>query len=262
MRSEPTPDISAPQAAGEAVASVVARDVAKVYRLGEYLRLEGTIRAVLRRAREPQRFEALRGVSFETYSGECFGIVGTNGSGKSTVLQILAGITLPTRGEIEVRGTVLPLLAVGAGFHLELTGRENSFLFGTILGLDRDLINSKLDDIARFAELEKHFDTPIKRYSSGMQSRLCFAIAMLFPAAIYCFDEVLAVVDGEFKDRCLQEIRTLAGAGSTVFFISHDLDQVDALCDRVLWLEQGVVRELGQPGEILERYERHTTRQQ
>src|SRR4051812_2471607 len=137
MRSEPAAEIPMSEESA-APASVVAREVAKTYRLGEYLRLEGTVRALLRRAREPQRFEALRGVSFETDPGECFGIVGTNGSGKSTVLQILAGITLPTRGEIEVRGTVLPLLAVGAGFHLELTGRENSFLFGTILGLDRD----------------------------------------------------------------------------------------------------------------------------
>ena len=205
MRSEPAVAVGTSEPDG-ATPSVIARDVAKTDRLGEYLRLEGTVRALLRRRREPERFEALRGVSFETQPGECFGIVGTNGSGKSTVLQVLSGITLPTRGEMMVRGSVLPLLAVAPGFHLELTGRENSFLFGTILGLDRALINSRLDDIARFAELERHFDTPIKRYSTGMQSRLCFAIAMLFPAAIYCFDEVLAVVDGEFKERCLQEI--------------------------------------------------------
>jgi lipopolysaccharide transport system ATP-binding protein len=240
--------------------SVVADALGKTYRLGETLRLEGTARALLRMAREPQRFQALQDVSFSARRGECFGIVGTNGSGKSTILQILSGITLPTSGRMEVRGSVLPLLAVGAGFHHELTGRENSFLLGTILGLDRRLIVSRLDQIAEFAELERHFDTPLKRYSSGMQSRLCFAIAMLFPAAIYCFDEVLAVVDGEFKERCLQEIRALAAAGSTVFFISHDLDQVRALCDRVLWLEQGAVREVGAPNDLLDRYERFTTR--
>jgi ABC-type polysaccharide/polyol phosphate transport system ATPase subunit len=240
--------------------SVVADRLSKTYRLGELMRLEGTIRAILRRSREPQRFDALKEVSFSAYPGECFGIIGTNGSGKSTVLQVLAGITMPTNGSMTVRGSVLPLLAVGAGFHIELTGRENSFLFGTILGLDRELINSRLDQVAQFAELERHFDTPLKRYSTGMQSRLCFAIAMLFPAAIYCFDEVLAVVDGEFKDRCLQEMRALAAAGSTVFFISHDLDQMAALCDRVLWLEQGVVRELGAPDEILRDYERFTSR--
>lgn len=237
--------------------SVIANEVGKTYRLGEYLRLEATLRALIRRSRPPQRFEALRGVSFSAYPGECFGIVGTNGSGKSTVLQILAGITVPSGGTMEVRGSVLPLLAVGAGFHLELTGRENSFLLGIILGLERTLIESRLDDIAAFAELERYFDTPLKRYSTGMQSRLCFAIAMLFPASIYCFDEVLAVVDGEFKDRCLAEIRALAGAGSTVFFISHDLDQVTRLCDRVLWLERGVVREIGPPSDVVARYERH-----
>jgi ABC-2 type transport system ATP-binding protein len=240
--------------------AVVAENVGKTYRLGETLRLEGTLRSLLRMTREPKRFEALQNVSFSARQGECFGIVGTNGSGKSTVLQILAGITLPTAGRMTVRGSVLPLLAVGAGFHHELTGRENAFLYGTILGLDRELIVSRLDQISQFAELERHFETPLKRYSSGMQSRLCFAIAMLFPAAIYCFDEVLAVVDGEFKDRCLREIRALADAGSTVFFISHDLNQVRTLCDRVLWLEQGVVRELGAPYDLLDRYESFMSR--
>lgn len=236
---------------------VVATELAKTYRLGELLRMEAVLRALLRRDRGRQAFDALRGVSFETYPGECFGIVGSNGSGKSTVLQILAGITLPSSGSMTVRGTVLPLLAVGAGFHLELTGRENSFLFGTILGLDRRVIESKLDAIAAFAELERHFDTPLKRYSHGMQSRLCFAIAMLFPAAIYCFDEVLAVVDGEFKERCLNEVRTLVARGATVFFISHDLDQVVSLCDRVMWLDGGELREIGATGEVVDRYARY-----
>lgn len=239
--------------------SVVATDLRKTYQLGELLRLEATLRSVLRRKVERPSFEALRGVSFEAYQGECFGIVGTNGSGKSTVLQVLAGITLPTAGSMLVHGTVLPLLAVGAGFHLELTGRENSFLYGTILGLDRRVIEGKLEDIAAFAELERHFDTPLKRYSSGMQSRLCFAIAMLFPANIYCFDEVLAVVDGEFRDRCLREVRTLAGTGGTVFFISHDLDQVATLCDRVMWLENGEVVEIDETQRVVERYERYVS---
>jgi ABC-type polysaccharide/polyol phosphate transport system ATPase subunit len=237
--------------------AVVATDLAKTYRLGELLRLEATLRAALRRRTERPTFDALRRIDFEAYPAECFGIVGANGSGKSTVLQILAGITLPTRGSMIIRGTVLPMLAVGAGFHVELTGRENSFLYGTILGLDRGVIESKLQNIAAFAELERHFDTPLKRYSHGMQSRLCFAIAMLFPANIYCFDEVLAVVDGEFKDRCLNEVRTLVTGGSTVFFISHDLDQVAGLSNRVMWLERGEVRALGDANEIVEQYERH-----
>ena len=236
--------------------TVRARELSKTYQLGELLRMEATLRTVLRRGREQNTFEALRSVSFDAWQGECIGLVGTNGSGKSTVLQILAGITCPTGGSMEVRGSVLPLLAVGAGFHLELTGRENSFLYGTILGLERRMIESKLDQIALFAELERHFDTPLKRYSQGMQSRLCFAIAMLFPATIYCFDEVLAMVDGEFRDRCLAEVGSLAAAGSTVFFVSHDLEQVARLCDRVIWLADGEVREIGDPGDVVERYER------
>lgn len=237
--------------------AVLAKDLSKTYQLGELLRMEATLRAVLRRGSERSTFEALRGVSFEAYPGERFGIVGTNGSGKSTVLQILAGITCPTSGSMTVRGTVLPLLAVGAGFHHELTGRENSFLYGTILGLDRRVIENKLDDIAVFAELERHFDTPLKRYSHGMQSRLCFAIAMLFPASVYCFDEVLAMVDGEFRDRCLAEVTALAEAGSTVFFVSHDLDQVAGVCDRVMWLQDGEVRDIGHPEDVVSRYSRH-----
>ncbi len=236
--------------------AVLASGLSKTYRLGELLRMEATIRALLRRGSERSTFEALRGVSFEARQGECFGIVGHNGSGKSTVLQILAGITCPTRGSMAVRGSVLPLLAVGAGFHLELTGRENSFLYGTILGLDRDLIESKLAQIAVFAELERHFDTPLKRYSHGMQSRLCFAIAMLFPANIYCFDEVLAMVDGEFRSRCVAEVTSLVAAGATVFFVSHDLDLMAGLCDRVMWLEDGEVREIGDPAGVVERYAR------
>lgn len=239
--------------------SVAAAELSKTYRLGELLRLEATLRAFLRYRGQERRptLEALKSVTFEAYPGECFGIVGTNGSGKSTVLQVLAGVTVPTSGSMTVRGTVLPLLAVGAGFHGELTGRENSFLFGIILGLDRRVIDSKLEDIAAFAELESHFDTPLKRYSQGMSSRLCFAIAMLFPASIYCFDEVLAVVDGEFRNRCLNEVRVLARAGATVFFTSHDLDQVAALCDRVMWLQDGQVLEIGAAERVVDRYGRY-----
>jgi lipopolysaccharide transport system ATP-binding protein len=237
--------------------AVVADGVSKTYRLGELLRLEATLRTAARRGTERPLLEALRNVSFEAYTGECFGIIGGNGSGKSTLLQILAGITPPTSGTMAVRGSVLPMLAVGAGFHHELTGRENSFLYGTVLGLDRRVIESKLADIAAFAELERHFDTPLKRYSLGMQSRLCFAIAMLFPANVYCFDEVLAVVDGEFKDRCLGEVRALAARGATVFFISHDLEQVGMLCDRVMWLQDGESREIGDGVSVVDRYGRH-----
>jgi ABC-type polysaccharide/polyol phosphate transport system ATPase subunit len=242
------------EVAAEVGDRVVARDLSKTYRLGEPVRLEATIRRVLRRSLAPQRFEALDHVNFNVRSAECFGIVGTNGSGKSTILQIMAGITMPSGGTMDIGGRVLPLLAVGAGFHGELTGRENSLLFGTILGVKRDVIESSYDAIAAFAELERHFDTPLKRYSSGMASRLSFAIAMLFPADVYCFDEVLAVVDGEFRDRCLKEISALVDRGRTVIFISHDLNQVNELCDRVLWMDNGRVRALGETAGVLDEY--------
>jgi ABC-type polysaccharide/polyol phosphate transport system ATPase subunit len=236
---------------------ISAMRVSKTYRLGEHLRLATTLARLARRGPSVEGFEALQDVSFDVYPGECFGFVGSNGSGKSTVLHVMAGITLPSSGSMLVRGRVLPLLAVGAGFHLELTGRENTVLFGTILGLDRRVIEDKIADIAAFAEVERHFDTPLKRYSSGMQSRLSFAIGMLFPADIYCFDEVLAVVDGEFRDRCLAEIGRLSASGQSVVFVSHDLDQVGQLCDRVAWIDRGRIREAGEPQEVLDRYARH-----
>jgi ABC-type polysaccharide/polyol phosphate transport system ATPase subunit len=189
-------------------------------------------------------------------SGECLGIVGSNGSGKSTILQILAGITLPTRGVVHIRGKVLPLLAVGSGFHPDLTGRENIVLYGTILGAPRDVILGRVDEIAAFAEIERHLDTPTKRYSDGMQARLSFAIAMGFPADIYIFDEVLAVVDGEFRLRCLGEIERCSRSGRTVLLVSHDMAQIRTLADRVMWMEHGRVRRLGPAADVLDEYER------
>jgi homopolymeric O-antigen transport system ATP-binding protein len=180
--------------------------------------------------------------------------VGPNGSGKSTLLQILAGSTLPTSGELRVTGRVVPLLAVGQGFHLELTGRENVTLFASSLGIPRSTIRARMNAVSEFAELERHMDTPVKRFSSGMISRLSFSIAMQFPADIYIFDEVLAVVDGEFRARCLEAIKRLHRSGRTVIF-SHSLDQVAEVCERVMWLEKGVVRGLGPSSTVLEAYE-------
>jgi ABC-type polysaccharide/polyol phosphate transport system ATPase subunit len=149
---------------------------------------------------------------------------------------------------------VLPLLSVGTGFHPELTGRENVTLFASSLGVPRRAIESRMDDVAEFAELERHMDTPVKRFSSGMVARLCFAIAMQFPADIYVFDEVLAVVDGEFQHRCLTEIKNMRSNGRTVIFVSHSLDQVAEVCDRVMWLESGEVRDVGRTDEVLAAY--------
>jgi ABC-type polysaccharide/polyol phosphate transport system ATPase subunit len=237
-------------------AAIVADRLTKSYRLGELHSLQQTVRQLTRRrtAAPGPALDALRDLDFTVRRGEAFGIVGTNGSGKSTMLQILAGTILPTGGSLTVQGRVLPLLAVGTGFHPELTGRENVTLFASSLGVPRKAIADRIGAVAEFAELDQHMDTPTKRFSSGMLSRLSFAIAMQFPADIYVFDEVLAVVDGEFQARCLVEISRLQRAGRTVIFVSHDLDQVAEICQRVMWLERGRLRQLGPAADVLDSY--------
>jgi ABC-type polysaccharide/polyol phosphate transport system ATPase subunit len=234
---------------------VVAENLSKVYRLGELHSLQQTVNRLLRRGvGVGASLNALDRVSFTVARGDALGIVGTNGSGKSTVLQILAGTTLPTGGWMTVAGRVLPLLAVGTGFHGELTGTENVTLFASSLGVPRAAIAKRIGAVGEFAELERHMDTPVKRFSSGMLSRLSFAIAMQFPADIYVFDEVLAVVDGEFQARCVREISNLHKAGRTVIFVSHDLDQVAAVCQTVMWLDAGRVERIGSANEVLDAY--------
>jgi lipopolysaccharide transport system ATP-binding protein len=237
-------------------AAIVAEGLTKAYRLGELHSLQQTVNHLLRRQTSTAgaSIKALDGVDFSVRRGEAFGLVGTNGSGKSTVLQILAGTILPTGGSMTVQGRVLPLLAVGTGFHPELTGRENVTLFASSLGVPRKAIDDRIDAVAEFAELDRHMDTPIKRFSSGMLSRLSFAIAMQFPADVYVFDEVLAVVDGEFQARCLLEIARLQQSGRTIMFVSHDLNQVAEICQRVMWLERGRLARVGSTTEVLDAY--------
>ena len=243
--------------------AIAARDLSKHYRLGELASLRKTLNFLRRGQNAPSAgIEALAGVNFTVWRGETLGIVGTNGSGKSTVLQILAGTTLPTSGEMRVRGRLLPLLSVFHGFHQELTGRENVTLFSTSLGFRPEVSSSRMDAVAEFAELGRHMDTPLKRFSSGMVSRLAFAIAMQFPADIYVFDEVLAIVDAEFQLRCLEEIKRLHREGSTVIFVSHDPDQVAEVSDRVLWLEKGSVRDIGEAAAVLDEYAQYGAAEQ
>src|SRR3954447_1912812 len=235
-------------------------DVTKHYRLGELadvmrrvMRLVGRDTAV---EREVPAFAALRDISLSVRAGETLGILGSNGSGKTTLVQLICGISVPTQGRIAVRGCVLPLLEIGAGFHPELTGRENVVLFGAVLGMSVREIETAMDAIFDFAEIGRaHMDTPLKRYSMGMKARLSFAVAMRFPADIYVFDEVMAVVDDHFRAVAHDEIRQLAQAGGTVLFISHDLDSVRSLCDTALWLEGGAMREHGPVEPIADRYE-------
>lgn len=236
--------------------AVSAARLSKNYQLGELHSLRQTLRKITRRPAQTVDLGVLAGIDFTVYRGEAVGLLGINGCGKSTLLQIIAGTTLPTGGAMLVRGRVLPVLAVGQGFHPELTGQENVILYATALGIPRGVIESRMDAVTAFAELDRHMGTPVKRFSSGMISRLSFAIAVQFPADIYIFDEVLAVVDGEFRDRCLQEVKRLHNDGRTVFFVSHSLDQVADVCETVMWLENGRLKHTGRVDQILPAYER------
>jgi ABC-type polysaccharide/polyol phosphate transport system ATPase subunit len=239
--------------------AVTARGIGKDYRLGELTDARRFLRSRLIRdtaltLRRPA-LHALYDLTFDIRRGESVGIVGTNGSGKSTLVQMMAGITVPTLGRMEVSGRVLPLLEVGAGFHAELTARENVTLFGTILGLTREEIANAMPVVAQFGQIDDaHMETPLKRFSTGMRARLSFAIAMCFPADIYIFDEVMAVVDDQFRAVATDEIMTLRAQGRTVIFISHDLDQVRRLCDRGIWLDQGRMRMDGPIEDVARAY--------
>jgi lipopolysaccharide transport system ATP-binding protein len=228
--------------------------VGKSYGLGEELSLQHTLSTIIRRDDERDRFWALTDVSFEVRRGEFFGIVGSNGSGKSTLTQLISGIGMQDTGRIEVRGRLIPLLEVGAGFHPELTGRENVALLGTILGLSGAEIRAEMDRIAEFAGVERHLDTPIKRYSLGMQARLSFATASCFPADTYVFDEVLAVVDESFREQCAEELARLNREGRTIIFMSHDLDLVRSICSTGMWLDRGRIRLRGEIDEVATAY--------
>ena len=228
--------------------------VGKSYGLGEELSLQHTVGSILRRGQERDRFWALSDVTFEVQRGEFFGIVGANGSGKSTLTQLISGIAMQDTGRIQVWGRLIPLLEIGAGFHPELTGRENIALLGTILGLSTRAVLAEMDRIADFADIRSHLDTPIKRYSSGMQARLSFATAICFQADTYVFDEVLSVVDDSFRDRCAEQLRQLNREGRTIIFMSHDLELVRSICSTGMWLEEGHVRLRGPINEVAAAY--------
>jgi lipopolysaccharide transport system ATP-binding protein len=218
----------------------------------------------LRRLRRLRRFEegetrddviwALREVSFEVKRGEALGIVGRNGAGKSTLLKVLARITHPTTGSVRLRGRLASLLEVGTGFHPDLTGRENIFLNGTMLGMTRREIEGRFDEMVEFADLGTFIDTPVKRYSTGMHLRLGFAVAAHLEPDILLADEVLAVGDAEFQRRCLGKMREVAGGGRTVLFVSHNLGAVSSLCSRAIWLELGRLQMDGPVARVLTAY--------
>jgi ABC-type polysaccharide/polyol phosphate transport system ATPase subunit len=200
------------------------------------------------------RFEALRGVSFDVKTGKTFGIIGENGSGKSTMLKILAGISKPTSGSIVTKGRISALIELGAGFHPEISGRENIFINGVILGLTRKEIQDKYQEIVQFAELEDFIDHPVKGYSSGMFMRLGFSIAINVNPDILLIDEVLAVGDASFVPKCLDKINEFRRHGKTIIFVSHDLSTVERICDEVIWLKKGQVEMRGYPKRVVDAY--------
>jgi lipopolysaccharide transport system ATP-binding protein len=244
--------------------AIEAQALSKRYRIGHLQAAYGTLRESLSHAAKRltgqehrphhEQIWALRDVSFHVDEGEVLGVIGRNGAGKSTLLKILTRITTPTSGKAFIRGRVGSLLEVGTGFHPELTGRENVFLNGSILGMRRRVIQSKLDEIIDFSGIEKFIDTPVKRYSSGMYVRLAFSVAAHLEPEILLVDEVLAVGDAEFQRRCLGRMEDLSGTGRTVLFVSHNMQAVNQLCDRAILLDGGNIVADGQTAQVVTRY--------
>lgn len=206
---------------------------------------------------EYEQFVALNNINLEIQEGEVVGFVGLNGAGKSTLLKIASRVQKPTTGKILVDGRVSPLLELGAGFDYDLTGRENIFLNGLILGYDRRFIQSKVDEIIDFAEIRQFIDTPIKNYSSGMKARLGFSIAAVNVPEILIVDEVLSVGDGRFKKKSEERMLELIKSDATVLFVSHSLDQIRRLCTKVVWLEKGEIKMAGDTNEVCDEYQKY-----
>lgn len=199
-------------------------------------------------------FIALDHVSFDIKRGDILGIIGFNGAGKSTLLKILAGVLTPTTGKVTVKGTVAPLIEVGAGFDPELTARENIFLNGAILGYSRNFIQSKFDEIIEFAELKEFINVPVKNFSSGMYARLGFSIATIVKPDILIVDEVLSVGDFRFQEKCEKRIQSMIQDGVTIILVSHEIRMIEKLCNKVLWLERGTIRQIGETKKICDEY--------
>lgn len=201
-----------------------------------------------------EEFTALEHVSLIVEKGEVCGIVGLNGSGKSTLLKVISGILKPTEGTVKVNGTISPLIELGAGFDPEMTARENIFMNGSVLGYPRDFMREQFNGIINFAELTEFVDVPIKNFSSGMVARLGFSIATLVKPEILIVDEILAVGDFLFQQKCEKRIQEMMAGGTTVLIVSHSIDQIERLCSRVMWLEHGRVRMFGETAEVCEAY--------
>lgn len=236
-------------------------NLSKLYRLGELHKQTNSFREKVTGMLTKKHWDnvdetiwALKDVSFEVNEGEVLGIIGRNGAGKSTLLKILSRITRPTQGKALINGRVDSLLEVGTGFHPELTGRENIFLNGVILGMRRKEIKNKFDDIVAFAEVEKFIDTPVKRYSSGMYVRLAFAVAAHLEPDILLVDEVLAVGDTVFQKKCLGKIQNISSKGRTVLFVSHNMAAISNICEKAILLKSGKLANYGNPSNVIDQY--------
>jgi ABC-2 type transport system ATP-binding protein len=220
----------------------------KVNSLKEY-----TVKLLKRQLRF-EEFWALKDVSFDVKRGEIFGLLGLNGAGKSTMLKVIAGVLKPTKGNVNIHGSIAPLIELGAGFDFDLTARENIFLNGAILGYSKKFMQEKFNEIVEFSELEEFLDVPLKNYSSGMVARIGFGIATVMDPDILIVDEILSVGDFQFQEKCQNKIKKMLEKGTTIVIVSHSIKQIEDLCSRVIWLEHGSIKMYGDAAEICEKY--------
>ena len=233
-----------------------AADITMRFRMNSdrILSLKEFVTTALRGGLHYEEFTALDHVSFQVRQGETLGLIGRNGAGKSTLLKVISGILKPTEGSVTCRGNVAPMLELGSGFDMDLTGRENIFLNGAILGYDEEFLKEKYPEILEFSELGHFIETPIRNYSSGMLARLAFSVATVVRPEILIVDERLSVGDASFQEKSRRRMLELMGGGTTVLFVSHSLEQIREMCSRVLWLERGRVRAIGAVQEVCDAY--------
>lgn len=238
----------------EAIVEVV--DVSMRFRMNSdrIMSLKEFVTTALRGRLEYQEFTTLSHVSFQVEKGETLGLIGRNGAGKSTMLKIISGILKPTEGSVWCRGNIVPMLELGSGFDFDLTGRENIFLNGAILGYSEAFLLEKYDEIVEFSELGNFIETPIRNYSSGMLARLAFSIATVVKPEILIVDEILSVGDVAFQEKSRKRMMELMGDGTTVLFVSHNIGQIQEMCQRVVWLEQGKIKMQGESKEVCSAY--------
>lgn len=231
-------------------------DVTMRFRMNsdKIMSLKEFVTTALRGKLKYQEFTALDHVSFSVKRGETLGLIGRNGAGKSTMLKVISGILKPTEGSVVCQGNVVPMLELGSGFDFDLTGRENIFLNGAILGYSEEFLKEKYDEIVEFSELRQFIEAPIRNYSSGMLARLAFSIATVVQPEILIVDEILSVGDAQFQEKSKKRMLELMGGGTTVLFVSHSIEQIREMCNRVVWLERGLVKTAGKADEICKQY--------